>query len=79
MKTIMKFPVYIEIDSDNTDRRVITEAANSVLYPNLLKFLGNTQYKRSVLEQFRLAANVINIDVKLLTEIDLFKDREKTS
>jgi hypothetical protein len=75
MKTILKFPVYVEIDSDNVDRRMVTEAANRILYPNLLNFLGNAKYRSGVLKEFRDAAQITNADVKLLTEIDLFKDR----
>lgn len=75
MKTILKFPIYVEIDSDNVDRKIITDAAHSVLYPALLKYLSNAKYKSEILKQFREQTKVANLDVKLLTEIDLFRER----
>lgn len=75
MRTVLKFPVYVEIESDNVDRKIITDAANSVLYPSLIQYLSNAKYRSEVLEQFRMASGVNNLDVKLLTEIDLFRDR----
>lgn len=75
MKTIMKFPIYIEIDTDNVDRRTVTEAANRILYPQLLQYLSSAKYRSNVLAEFRQAAQVTSLDVKLLTEIDLFRER----
>jgi hypothetical protein len=75
MKTILKFPIYVEIDSDNVDRKLITDAARSVLYPTLIQFVGSASIRRKVLEQFREASGVANLDIKFLTEIDLFKER----
>lgn len=75
MKTVIKFPIYVEIESDNVDRRQVTEAAKTVLYPSLLKYLSSAKYRSSILKEFRDAANVNTLDVKLLTEIDLFRER----
>jgi len=76
MRTVLKFPIYVEIDTDNIDRKIVTDAANQILYPALLGFLGDAKYQRQVLDQFRKATMVTNLTVKLLTEIDLFRDRE---
>lgn len=79
MKTILKFPVYVEIDTDNVDRRAVTEAANHVLYPNLLEYLSSAKYRPEVLALMRKEANITNLSVKLLTEIDLFQiGKQKT-
>lgn len=76
MKTVLKFPIYVEIVCDNVDRKVVTDAANHVLYPQLLKYLSEAKYRREVMDQFRLETKVNNLDIKLLTEIDLFRERE---
>jgi len=75
MKTVLKFPIYVEIESDNVDRKVITDAANQILYPSLLSYLANARYRSKVLMEFREATKVDLLDIKLLTEIDLFKER----
>lgn len=76
MKTIIKFPIYVEITSDNIDRKIVSDAANQIFYPHLLQYLSSAKYRSSVLEEFRKATKVTNLDVKLLTEIDLFHNRE---
>jgi len=75
MKTVLKFPIYIEIDTDNVDRKVVTDAANQILYPHLLSYLSNAKYRNKVLDQFRDATHLTNVTIQLLTEIDLFKNR----
>jgi len=77
MVTVLKFPIYIEITSDNVDRKVISDAATQILYPQLLKYFSNAKYRMSVLDEFRDATKVDSLDVKLLTEFDLFKERNK--
>lgn len=76
MKTILKFPVYVEIDTDNVDRAKVTSAANKILYPQLLSYAGNTSFRRSIMKEFKDAAGVDFAEIKLLTEVDLFKDRK---
>lgn len=76
MRTILKFPIYVEIDTDNVDRRLVTEAANRILYPSLLTYLADAKYRKKVLEEFRATANVTSADVKLLTEVDLFRQKD---
>lgn len=76
MITVIKFPIYVEIESDNVDRKSVTDAANQILYPNLLKYLSDAKYQRETVRQFRETAKCNNVSVKLLTELDLFKDRK---
>lgn len=73
MKTILKFAVYVEIDTDNVDRANVTRAANTILYPNLIRYLSSAKYKGKILEDFRSAAKVNFASVRLLTESDLVK------
>jgi len=76
MITVIKFPIYVEIESDNVDRKLVTDAANQILYPNLLKYLSDAKYQRETVSQFRETAKCNNVSVKLLTELDLFKNRK---
>jgi len=73
--TVIKFPIYVEIESDNVDRKRVSDAANQVLHPNLLNFLSDAKFKKLTIEEFRKAIQCDNVSVKLLTEIDLFRER----
>lgn len=75
MVTVLKFPVYVEITSDNIDRKIVSEAATRLLYPALIQYLSSAKYRSSLLKQFRDDTKLVNIDIKLLTEIDLFVQR----
>jgi len=76
MITVIKFPIYVEIESDNVDRKLVTDAANQILYPNLLQYLSDAKYERKTVKEFRESAKCTRVSVKLLTELDLFKDRK---
>jgi len=73
MKTVLKFPLYVEIETDNVDRKRVTDAANQILYPNLLKYLSDAKFRSSVQKEFREVAKVDNAYINLLTELDLFR------
>lgn len=73
MKTVLKFPLYVEIETDNVDRKRVTDAANQILYPNLLSYLSDAKFRSNVQKQFREVAMVDNAHIKLLTELDLFR------
>lgn len=73
MKTVLKFPLYVEIETDNVDRKRVTDAANQILYPNLLSYLSDAKFRSNVQRQFREVAMVDNAHIKLLTELDLFR------
>jgi hypothetical protein len=75
MKTVLKYPIYVEIESDNIDRKIITDTSNSVLYPALIQYLSNAKFRKEILVQFKEVSKVANLDIKLLTEIDLFRNR----
>lgn len=76
MITVIKFPIYVEIESDNVDRKLVTDAANQILYPNLLRYLSDAKYQSKTVKEFRESAKCNSVSVKLLTELDLFKDRK---
>lgn len=76
MITVIKFPIYVEIESDNVDRKLVTDAANQILYPNLLQYLSDAKYERKTVKEFRESAKCTRVSVKILTELDLFKDRK---
>lgn len=76
MITVIKFPIYVEIESDNVDRKLVTDAANQILYPNLIRYLSDAKYQSRTVKEFRESAKCNNVSVKLLTELDLFKDRK---
>lgn len=73
MKTIIKFPIYVAIETDNVDRKIVSDAANQIFYPHLLQYLSSAKYRSSVLEEFRRATKVTNLDVTLLTELDMLR------
>lgn len=74
MITILKFPVYVEIDSGNIDRSLVSKKANEILLPNLLKYLSSGKYRSAVVREFSEAIGS-PANVTLLTEIDLLRDR----
>jgi hypothetical protein len=52
MKTIIKIPLYVEIESeDGGDRKQITEAVRSLLQPELLYVIQSSEY--SIARYFR--------------------------
>lgn len=74
MKTILKFPIYVEIDSDNVDRKRVSDAAHEILYPELLKYISSAKVRRDILERMTVNARLTNLDIRFLTEIDLMKN-----
>lgn len=74
MVTILKFPVYVEIETGNVDRGLVTRSAQKILLPQLLTYLSSGKYKSSILANFsREIGSPAN--VTLLTELELLRDR----
>jgi hypothetical protein len=71
MKTIMKFPIYVEVDTDNVDRKLVSDAINQILYPELLQYIGSAGIRRKLLDMIRERAQLTNLDIKFLSEIEL--------
>lgn len=77
MKTIIKFPIYVEIDTENVDRKVVTEAANAYLYPRLIEWLSSKRIAYRHLREFRKLTGQEDASIKLFTDGDLFRKSEK--
>lgn len=70
MVTILKFPIYIQVESDSTDRSRISQISREILYPHLLEYLASAKIKSKVLGE--ISREIGNpISVSFLTEIDL--------
>lgn len=70
MKTILKFPVYIEIDTDNVDRARVSSLSKEVLYPLLLNYLASARVRKDVLGKMSEELKS-PVSVQILTELDL--------
>jgi hypothetical protein len=70
MITVLKFPVYVQIETDNIDRAIVSKASKDILYPKLLEYLASASYKKQVLEELSRGIGS-PVSVSLLTEIDL--------
>lgn len=72
MITILKFPIYVQVESDNIGRDIVSRFSKEILYPELLSFLADAKYKKKILE--KLSQNLGGpVSVSLLTEIDLIQ------
>lgn len=73
MKTILKVPVYVEIDSDgNVDRSLVTKAANDIVMPEIMKYLSQGRFKSNVLRAMNIAVGV-PVDIHFLSQIDVLQ------
>jgi len=75
MKTVLKLPLYVEVETDNIDRKKVTDNVRSILYPQILSYLAKASFRKNILEKLRTTLSVDNLDVKLLTELELFTER----
>lgn len=72
MVTILKFPVYVRIETDNIDRSLVSKVAREKLYPELLEYLASAKYRKGVIESLsRLIHSPV--DVSLMTDFDLIQ------
>lgn len=70
MITILKFPIYVQIESGNVDRALVSKASKETLYPLLLEYLASARVKSGVLEKVSKEVGS-PVSIQLLTEIDL--------
>lgn len=76
MKTILKFPIYVEIVSDDTDRSKLTNSANFLLYSAMVDFLSNknVRFEKSTLDEMEDYLGGVKIkSVQVLSQDDLVK------
>lgn len=74
MRTVLKFPVYVIIDSDNVDRNRLTVAASKILKPSLYEFLSDAKYSKRIWSNFKEQAGVENASISIMTEEMLIKN-----
>jgi hypothetical protein len=77
----LKFPVYVQVETENVDRGMVSKVVKEILHPQLLQYLGKASIKKAVLDQMTLQLRS-PISVSLLTEIDLLNklvSRESSS
>lgn len=73
MKTILKVPVYVEIDSDgNVDRSLVTKAASDIVMPEIMNYLSQGRFKSNVLRAMNIAVGV-PVDIHFLSQIDVLQ------
>lgn len=70
MNTILKFPVYVSIETDNIDRAKVSKVSKEILYPQLLNYLAKAGVRSSILNTLSKELHS-SVSVSLLTEIDL--------
>lgn len=74
MKTILKFPVYVLIESENIDRSLVSKEANRTLLPELITFIRESaEYKNSVRKEFEKSIGS-KVTIKWITEVDLVQN-----
>jgi hypothetical protein len=73
MKVVLKFPVYVSIETDNVDRAKVSKAAREILYPEIVKFVAKQSFNNSVIRKFRGFAEVPEAKIKFLSEYDLIQ------
>lgn len=79
MKTIMKLPLYIEVETgSNVDRSVVSKAASDILIPEIVKYLSQGKFKTQVLNEVSGRIGV-PADVQILTQIDVLHNRVNPS
>jgi hypothetical protein len=72
MKTVMRIPIYLEIETDNIERSKVTKAFNDMILPEILKHFttfGNRMNfdQREILY---LQTTIGPFSCKILSEID---------
>lgn len=77
MKTVLRLPIYIEVVTDNVDRKLVSDQVNQILFPHVFEFLSNAEFRKKHLVEIRENLEVETFQVRFLTEHDLFTDRDK--
>lgn len=76
MKTIIKIPIYLEIESEAIDRRLISTEARRVLQPHVIKYLQGGDFRNSVLAEYRKAILQKSAKVRIVSELELLSGKE---
>lgn len=70
MNTILKFPIYVQIETENIDRGRVSKVSKEILYPQLLEYLGKAGIRSKILDTLSKELHS-TVSVSLLTELDL--------
>lgn len=76
MKTIIKVPTYLEVETEAIDRRLITDQARLLLSPHIIKYLHSAEFKDSVLDKYRKAIGQKSAKVRIVSELELLSGKE---
>jgi len=75
MKTILKIPIYLEIETGNIDRMKVTRAMQGIIIPEYVKAFAHfgEQCKYTVQEQETLQKLIGPFSTRVLTDIEILK------
>jgi hypothetical protein len=70
MVTILKFAVYVQVETESIDRGMVSKVVKEILHPQLLQYLGKASIKSEVMERIALELRS-PVSISMLTEVDL--------
>lgn len=72
MITILRFPVYVQIETGSVDRAMVSKEAKKILYPILLEFLHRkAKYKRQYLDELSKSLGGTPVSVVYLADLEM--------
>lgn len=72
MKTVMRVPLYLEIETDNIERAKVTRAFQEMILPEIIRHLASfgNQMKFDQREMTFLQTTIGPFSCKILTEVE---------
>lgn len=78
MKTVLKFVAYLEIESENLDRKILTASVQTHLFPDVVDLLSNRQMVHpKVIESISKNCQARIDSMRFIHTQDLFKPQLK--
>lgn len=77
MKTILKHVVYVEIDSVNCDRKLLSQTVQTLFFPEIILFLQGGKVKPSIKQKISETCLIPEPKITFLSDRDLFKQNVK--
>lgn len=75
MKTVLKHVVYLEIDSENCDRKLLSQSVQSLFFPEVVPYLQGGGIKHSIKKKIAETCMIPVPKFKFLGDRDLFKQK----
>lgn len=75
MKTVLKHVVYLEIDSENCDRKLLSQTVQSLFFPELVPYLQRGDIKPSIVRKISELCKIPEPKFTFLDDRDLFKQK----